>query len=194
MFICVKLPVLSNAPLCASPKTLQVNKRLQVTRELNLTLPRLAGYSFILHIYNPSCAMLLNNLLLHMCAVATFIYSYIHTSCDVFRPSDWVFIGRVCLHVRQSKLLSSYCCGRLEKAHRLQTNLHIHAEQQWREGKNMLLWWWQNTWIWYQCCTGEATMQCRVLRKHSLADVGRVVGEDETLILSVLQSMCLSND
>lgn len=64
---CVKPPVLSNAPLCAyDKKTLQLQTVLQ------------SHFLLILHIYTPSCAMLL--WFLHIvCALATFhivIHSY----------------------------------------------------------------------------------------------------------------------
>lgn len=78
MFICVKLPVLGNAPPCALPKILQVNKPLRATRELNLTLPSLAVY-FLYFTYLQSFLCHASFFLIFTYCVCTVPHSYIHT-------------------------------------------------------------------------------------------------------------------
>lgn len=91
MFICVKLPVLCNAPLCALPTILQVNKPLQVAESWVWSL---AVY-FLFYIFTillvPCCSTVcmfiqwwkFRHFYILCVHCATFIYSYIHTSCDV---------------------------------------------------------------------------------------------------------------
>lgn len=87
-----KLPVLSNAPLCALPKKkiLQVNITAASDRELNPTPNRSQSiFYFILHIYSPSCATLPDSLRIQtfcfyilcvcVCIGHIHIYIYIHT-------------------------------------------------------------------------------------------------------------------
>lgn len=86
MFKRVKLSVLSNAPLCALPKNPSGKYATARDRELDVTLSSLAVCFFILHIYNPSCAVLLlkknKTTKQNMCAhclhhIHIFIHSYI---------------------------------------------------------------------------------------------------------------------
>lgn len=153
MFICAKHPVLSNAPLCALPKILQVNKPPQATESSIWRSPRSQSIIFILHIYNPSCAMLIDRLhvplrwkyrlffFLHI--VCALPHSYIHTFIHpvmfsraqyhrnklkwvVLWLNEWLFICPSCgvFEVEQKPL--SFCSVREETGQQT-PNLSAHS-------------------------------------------------------------------
>lgn len=146
MFKRVKLSVLSNAPLCALPKILQANKPPRGT-ESSMWHSIARSLFFILHIYNPSCAVLLLLFFFfkHVyTACTTFIYSYIHTSCDVLWSTEitetgfalcfsgWLIIS--CVRGRKPHL-PLFRHGRKTiltrlQVNRLPTSQHIHEELQ----------------------------------------------------------------
>lgn len=147
-----------------------------------------------------------------MCALATFIYSYIHTSCDVSwstvsqkQSIEWavfwlnerlLIVPSYSVFEMERTSLLLFCRGRkatLKQAYRSidsQPNQHVHAgagvtqEQkclassggkkktcfcgvtEYLNIKSVLYWQTHNA----VCC-----IECFVLRKHSLADVGKIV-------------------
>lgn len=108
MFICVKLSVLCNAPLCAF---LQANKPQQVTESSKPSILAVFYYFFLFYIFTillvPYCSIVFVIFFTYRVytACTTFIYSYIHTSCDAFMKenktitlvtdwtSDWLIIS-----------------------------------------------------------------------------------------------------
>lgn len=139
-------------------KILQVNKPLQVTRESLAVL-------FLFYIFTillvPCCSIVCmfiqdeGTVFFFFLHCATFIYSYIHTSCDVFwstisqkqsRVSCIImtkcvivnlFIMSVCLTWGKHSLLVVLSEKKSLQVDRLPTNQHFHVELELHRNKNV---------------------------------------------------------